>query len=473
MMIACMSAAGLAGLPAAASAPAVSARKHLKSRSAETYSSAARITAAIHLNAAGQRTGWDVLDQPGHAFYIGAGQVAATGEVWEASAMAMVGLYLVIRSFADMTMDRAVAIARAFDAHPSLRPVRVGGDRARIKVEPTMEALFVKHGLPIGWGTVRRGHPNHESGDINLLPGRGGWFAIRDGDVWKDEPRLTGHEVEQYWLADVLGEPAEVVEVAALFEELVIAADAAYAYAEVDTGQFHERVRGIEFRLPGVFWLNYFGPAFLASRPGLSTASGSCTLPTGGVLVRATENPWEAVGRGVPAWQEPLRAILGEQAFLAHDDPNPCLPAISEHVVASPGTMEMPWVAWQRERAIEDQGKKHASAQRRLANALAGREEPVLPVDAVEWSTSFDLPDWQDFAKYLTRKLRGDLSTAVGKAMFAVIATAPIDEEDGILLDTRLGIIRLHWFIDDVGTVDAYIFGSSEVHDLCQQWWVE
>jgi hypothetical protein len=38
---------------------------------------------------------------------------------------------------------------------------------------------------------------------------------------------LTGHEVERYWLADVLSEPGAEDEVAALFEELVIAADAA------------------------------------------------------------------------------------------------------------------------------------------------------------------------------------------------------------------------------------------------------
>jgi hypothetical protein len=58
----------------------------------------------------------------------------------------MEGLHLVVRSFADITMDRALAVGRAFDAHPSLRPVKVGGDPVRLKVEPTMEALFVNHG---------------------------------------------------------------------------------------------------------------------------------------------------------------------------------------------------------------------------------------------------------------------------------------------------------------------------------------
>lgn len=129
----------------------------------------------------------------------------------------------------------------------------------------------------------------------------------------------------------------------------------------------------------------------------------------------------------------------------------------------------MPWVAWLAKEAGEDREKKHAGARKRLAKALAERAEPALAADAVEWSTSFDLTDWQDFAKYLTRKLRGDLSTAVGKAAIAVIITAPVDDEGSVLLDTQLGTIRLGWFIDDENTVDAYVFGPSEVRKLCEQ----
>jgi hypothetical protein len=139
--------------------------------------------------------------------------------------------------------------------------------------------------------------------------------------------------------------------------------------------------------------------------------------------------------------------------------------------------MQMPWVAWQartatkeRENATKEREKKHASARGRLSRALEERAEPVLRADAVEWSTSFDLPDWQDFAKYLTQKLQGDLLTAAGRAAITVIMTAPVDDEDSILLNTRLGAIRLGWFIDDQDTVDIYIFGCSEVRDLCQRW---
>jgi len=381
----------------------------------------------------------------------------------------MVGLYLVICSFADMTLDRALAIARVFDAHPGFRPVKVGGDPARIKVEPSMEALVLKQGVPISWLTVRRGGQNFEGGDISLCCGRGAFVGIPDGDGGF-RYSLIGHRVEQYWLADILSEPAAVEEVTALFEELVIASDAAYGCVATDTGGYPPKPY-LKFSLPGVYWLNYFGPAFLSAHPELGAVSGARMLPTGGSLVRTTDQAAQAVGYGIPAWQEPLRAILGEQAFRGQDgDSNPYLPSIEEHVAASPGTMEMPWVARQAKRTGEDQAKKHASARKRLARALEGRAEPVLGADAVEWSTSFDLPDWQDFAKYLTRKLRGDFSTAIGKAVLAVIATAPIDQEDSILLDTQLGTIRLHWFIDDTDVVDAYIYGSSQVQDICVKW---
>ena len=103
---------------------------------------------------------------------------------------------MVICSYADITMDRAIAIARAFDA------------------------------------------------------GRGGWTGTQDDDGWTYS--LAGHEVEQHWLAITMSEPAAVDEVAALFENLVIAADAAYGYAGSDSSGPRQR-SSIKFKLPGVF----------------------------------------------------------------------------------------------------------------------------------------------------------------------------------------------------------------------------
>ena len=77
---------------------------------------------------------------------------------------------------------------------------------------------------------------------------------------------------------------------------------------------------------------------------------------------------------------------------------------------------------------------------------------------------------WREFARYLTRQLRGDLTTAIGKAVISVITTAPVDEEASITLNTQLGPIRLGWFIDDEDVVDLYIWGPPQVSDLCDAW---
>ncbi|HEY6748517.1 MAG TPA: hypothetical protein VI357_22715 [Mycobacteriales bacterium] len=125
----------------------------------------------------------------------------------------MDGLYLVLRSFADMTLDRARAVGRAFDGHSLLRPVKVGGDPARIGVGPSMEAmeaLIAKKGLPVDWLTVRRNGkwPAFESGEIQLLHGRGGWTGTQKNGEW--EYLLAGHEIKQYWLATTMTETGAV-----------------------------------------------------------------------------------------------------------------------------------------------------------------------------------------------------------------------------------------------------------------------
>jgi hypothetical protein len=111
-----------------------------------------------------------------------------------------------------------------------------------------------------------------------------------------------------------------------------------------------------------------------------------------------------------------------------------------------------------------------AAARKRLGTALKGRPDPQLAADAVEWSTSFDAGGWQDFAGYLAGQLRGDLTRAVGRATIAVAATAPIDEEDHVLLDTMLGAIRLGWFVDDTDTIDVYVWGPAAVTTVCEAW---
>ena len=114
--------------------------------------------------------------------------------VWHYSAVDC--LDLAIRSFAEMSTERALAVARVFDAYPYLRPRRVGGDPARIKVEPSMEAVVEAAGLPIEWLTVRRNEGSaFEGGQIDLFPGREGWTGEQEDGDWTYS--LTGHSIEQ------------------------------------------------------------------------------------------------------------------------------------------------------------------------------------------------------------------------------------------------------------------------------------
>jgi hypothetical protein len=380
------------------------------------------------------------------------------------------GLYLALRSYADMDDERARAVGRAFDSRPLLRPLKVGRDPARIKVGNSLEARIAERGLPLEWLTVRRSGrwPDFEGGEMNLMPGRGGWTGTpTDDGGWGY--LLTGHSVLQHWLRATMAEPEAVTQAAGLFEDLAVAMEAAYGYVVAEA----RRPGGVSShatrQLPGVFWLNYFGPAFLERHPRLAAATGARMLPSGGVLVRTTDLPWQPIVDAVPEWQHELRAILGEVAFQVHH-PNPGLPTVEQHLAAAPGASEMPWEEWQRRKASDQRAKRYAAARRRLATGLQERPEPVLPGDAIEWSTSIDLPDWPDFVKHVTRRLGGELRSAVGKAALAVVATAPLDEEDGVVLTTARGVVRLSWFVDDADNVDIYLRGSPEAVAACDAW---
>jgi hypothetical protein len=377
-------------------------------------------------------------------------------------------LDLAIRSFADMSTERSLAVARVFDAHAHLRPWRVGGDPARINVEPSMEAVVEAAGLPVEWLTVRREDDSAiELGEIDLFPGRGGWMGEQQDGEWTYT--LTGHEITQSWRADTLAVPGAISDVASFFEGLVVAMDAAYGCVTPATGSPQPLDTSVAAALPGVFWLNYFGPAFVRAHPELGTVVGALTLPTGGVLIETTNEPWQQHEGGTPSWQAPVRAVFGGDAF-EWVRPNPALPTIDEHVRASPGTQDMPWVAWLAQRVVNDRARKHVAARRRLAAASVGRTSPSVRDDAVEWSSSFDVVDWRLFASYLTRQLRGDFSAAIGKAVIAVVATAPVEDEESITLDTQLGPVRLGWFIDDVDVVELRVWGPPQVREICEAW---
>ncbi len=227
-----------------------------------------------------------------------------------------------------------------------------------------------------------------EMGEFSFLPGRGGGYGDSVGGGFKQY--LTGNRLRQEWGRSVVADRTLVEEVATLFEELVIALDAAWGRGSL---------RGRALRRPArvAQALGSLLDQLLRSRvprqvPAARIPSGATVLPGGGCLVRIAGEPGaDVAGSDAVA---ALRDVFDARAF-EFTRPNPALPPVEEHLAASPGTSEMPWVAWERARTKKGLERRHASSRRRLDAALAARTAPVLDAAAVEWSTSLDVDDWK------------------------------------------------------------------------------
>lgn len=377
-------------------------------------------------------------------------------------------------SFAHMTMGRAVQVGRAFDAPPHLRPLRVGGDPARIKVGESMADLIQQQRLPLVWLTVRiNDREAFESGEIHLADGRA-YGTLIDFDTGEEHPALSPHKVDGDYLEASLKDHLE--DFVGLFTDLIAALDACYGYA-ANTDDWRGRT-SVLGELPDVCWLNYFGPAFVDRWPDLTTIGNP--LPNGGVLVRTTPDPWQPVvpGHGPfdAPWKAPVLAITGTDAYA---QPGPLrrrplgvyVPPVEAHLAYTPGGSVTPWED-AKDRRDEDKRRRtwERARTRRLKLQAEHGPPPPLSLDAQEWSISFDLADWQDFYTYLRRHLKGDLAGPIGRALTREIEHAPHDTEDNTQLRTTLGTIDLSWFIDDTDVVDPTITGPPQVIILCEKW---
>jgi hypothetical protein len=376
-------------------------------------------------------------------------------------------LELEIRSVADMDIERAASVGRAYDADPDLRPARVGGDPARVKVEGSLEELIRRTGLPIDWLTVRvNTRQDFEGGEIVLRPGRGGYMAWDEpGGVrtFQLAPHKVAHGVLRSW-ADA--EPDRLERLTGLFGRLCNTLDASYGVATLLTRMRH--VLPMDVGIGEVGWLNFFGPAFVERFPRLRELGEPAA--NGGVHIRIAPTPWDLGD----AERQPVIDALGTHAFLRSwggDTPRGVhVPSFEDHMRHSPGTEEMPWIRGEIERAAANAARtrerRYASARKRRLRAQEGRAELPGVARASEWSTSFDADDWHSFAPHLFRRLGGELAGPIGKALVAEIETAPLNHEESIVVATVIGPVEVRWFIDDTETVDLYLFGAAELTAL-------
>jgi hypothetical protein len=386
-------------------------------------------------------------------------------------------LLLEIESVTDMTVERAAEVGRAYDEDPELRPRRVGGDPARIKVEGSLEELISQTGLPINWLTVRTNSRNEgfEGGEIVLRPGRGGYIGWPNDDGTK-RFTLVPNKVDAGFLRSWTdADPNRLDRVATLFARLCEGIDACYGAATVLPRK--RTLPPVDKGLGDVGWLNFFGPAFIERFPRLATVPGDSTLvANGGIVIRTTPTPWELDD----AAKQPVLDAVGPDALLRSWGPDTPtgvhVPSYEEHMRHSPGSMEMPWiqgeVARDAARAEAARERRYASARKRRLQASEGRKEPAAAPQATEWSTSFDAEDWRSFGPHLFRRLGGELAGPMGKPLIEEIASAPHNHEESVAMSTDLGSVEVRWFIDDIDTVDIHLFGPAsltavveEVHD--------
>ena len=380
-------------------------------------------------------------------------------------------LLLEIESVTDMDLDRAAAVGRAYDQDPELRPLRVGGDPARIKVEGSLEELIRRTGLPISWLTVRTNsrRDGFEGGEIVLRPGRGGYIGW-PGERGERTFQLVPNKVDAGFLRSWTDGAADRLDrVAALFARLCEAIDACYGIATVLPRK--RAMPPVDVGLGDVGWLNFFGPAFVERFPRLAdAAAGTTRVANGGLVIRTTATPWELDD----AAKRPVIDATGQDAFVrawgAGGERGVHVPSYEDHMRHSPGTMEIPWVRGEIERdaarAEQTRERRYARARRQREAAMADRSDPGAVPRENEWSTSFDADDWRSFGRRLFRRLGGEFAGAVARPLIEEIASAPHNLEESVVLSADIGPIEVRWFIDDIDTVDLYLFGPPELPAL-------
>jgi hypothetical protein len=246
----------------------------------------------------------------------------------------MFRLELDLYSFADLRRTPALArVGRAFNEDPRLRLERIDVREPVRNAVANAEAYLADAAHFLANGDIlfeRRRDPNL-NGEISAPSYR------------EDEPAESAHrlhsdtgDADETWLR----EPANLQAFGRLFARLAGAFDASYGFAadhQMARQQAGEFVRarmakrfapappGPESDLHSVrdvYWLNYFGPAYVEMWGERLRGLGVRQEPTtnGGVVIWATDTPFvfeEAFGSFTDyAWKKPFYEALGLETFV-------------------------------------------------------------------------------------------------------------------------------------------------------------
>lgn len=247
----------------------------------------------------------------------------------------MTTLDLDLYSFADLRrVDALAAVGRAFDAEPSLRPELIDiREPLRNKIG-SAEGYFSNSGMHIETDDYLFGRRQ-----LPRLSGALSAPSYRDDDL-KDSPHRL-YEFTDDGDEEWLREPVNIETLARLFVRLAGAFQGSYGFvgdarmARQQRGEFSRARQKRQFApappdetsdrhsLRDVYWLNYFGPAYVEfwGQPrtaGLGIRQESTT--NGGVVVWATETPFvfeDSVGSFMDySWKKPWYDALGLDTFV-------------------------------------------------------------------------------------------------------------------------------------------------------------
>ncbi len=263
-------------------------------------------------------------------------------------------------SVADLRRPGALAsIGRAFDADPTLRLERIDvRDPIRNRVTSAAEYFAQQERGPAtpDWFLFERRRAPHVGGDLSCPS-----YRIAELGESPHELSLITSQEDEVWCQD----PEHFRAFAQLFVRLAGAFDGAYGFATDKVmwrQQRAEMMRGWNlgdpsrttpgpftdrYALRDVYWLNYYGPAFIKRWGERLTRLGVRQERTsnGGIVIWATDTPFvyrEDVGSFMDyPWKQPFYEALGRDTFVnPQQPPGQYVPTREEHLLHVPRVME-------------------------------------------------------------------------------------------------------------------------------------
>jgi len=393
-------------------------------------------------------------------------------------------IYLKLFSVHHQTRRRRGAIGAVIDRFPEFAPRRVGGDPPRQRVTDGMETLLASIEGDVDLDGERDRSDRSPVTWFIELAGEEWWVGGPDGEeeVLRAESTLSviptvpdsdsGDLLERLvQLMAELGDAMGASYGCACSEEQLMAQD-----------RWHPDGPGrpsLTWGLCDIFWLQYFGPAFVARYPGLDDETIGWRTPRGAVIHRATEMPARRPAKAEThlgaSWKQPLLSVLGPEPFRSRVETNAALPNVEEHLADDDErTPASPYLLAEAEQRRADMARREEIRERERAEAYtrgrtrrlgldSRRAVPVLSPGSREWSINVDADEVKGFWTRLRRTAEVAVSGPYAGALLREITNCPDGAGGSVILDSAAGPFELGWYADDVESLILSVHGTKKL----------